>query len=302
MAEFHSQVGAVALRTNAKINLFLEVKARRPDGYHEIETIFHSVSLADTLQAVRRSEEGIVVDMRTASGNEAALPDPEENIVTRALRAFARRAGGPVHLAVRIRKSIPLAGGLAGGSANAAGALVAANDLYGDALAGSALMEVAAEVGSDVPFCLRGGTALASGRGEQLTDLPGPDLHLVLGISRGALFTRDVYGKIRPGAIRGPAAKDVVAVLDDDDPSALAVLLRNDLEAAAFDLMPVLPRRKEALLRAGALGALLCGSGPTLFGVTRDEDHAREVASAVRDSFDRVEIVRSRPSGVEPAR
>lgn len=290
----------LALFTNAKINLFLQVGARRTDGYHEISTIFHSVSLADTVEVTPRAGGGVAVVMRPEGVADDDLPAPEDNLVTRALSVFARHTGRPLDMEVRITKRIPLAGGLAGGSADAAGALVAANRSCGEPLDGAALGRVAAEVGSDVPFCLVGGTALGSGRGELLEELESPRLHFVLGLSRERLVTGDVYARARSNA-SGPGARDLAAVLASGNPSALAAALRNDLEPAAAELLPALESRKEALLAAGALGAALCGSGPSLFGLARDEEHARAVAAAARRSFDRVEVVRSRPFGIEPA-
>ncbi|MFN2489718.1 MAG: 4-(cytidine 5'-diphospho)-2-C-methyl-D-erythritol kinase [Actinomycetota bacterium] len=293
----------IHVRTNAKINLFLRVVGARPDGLHEIETVFHCVGLADELEVSANEEGGfsleVVVDARTGDH----LPSPEENLVARAAEALAWRARVRTEAAIRLVKRIPVGAGLAGGSGNAAGALHALNELWGADLDAAALAEVGAGLGSDVPFCLAGGTVLAGGRGDELTPLPPPaTLWFVLGMSLRPLPTRDVYRAFDElGSAATEEAARLVAALARGDVAAIAAALHNDLEAPAIALRPGLAADKAALLDSGALGACVAGSGPTLFGLVPDEGAGVMLARSVEDRFDRVEVVSSRALCVERA-
>jgi 4-diphosphocytidyl-2-C-methyl-D-erythritol kinase len=288
------------VRAASKVNLLLRVMGRRPDGYHEIETILHGVGLADDVE-VAVSDDGIAIEMTDATGSGARIPALEDNLVWRA--AGLMRALGPdgAGIVVRVIKRIPFGAGLGGGSADAAAVIHALNELWHLDLERNALMEVAAEVGSDVPYCLRGGTCVATGRGERVTPLAAPEkLFLVLGISHSPLHTAEVYDltdALGPAPEVGSAP--MTRALEAGDVVDVAALLHNDLEPAAFELRPGLADKKERLLRAGALGAGLSGSGPTLFGLGSDGGHAAAVADLVRDDFDRVTVVASSPEGIE---
>lgn len=274
-------------RTNAKVNLFLRVEGKRPDGFHSIETIFQSVSLGDVLLA--ESADGEFHVEMTGTPGGTALPRPEDNLATRAARSLAAASGSSAGARVSIQKRIPVAAGLAGGSANAAGTLVALQRIWNT---DADLPSLATGLGADVPFCLLGGTALARGKGELLQPLTPPSpVWMVLGISAEPLSTAAVYEEWRPGDQGEGSVSEMCAALEADDVSALARGLRNDLEYPAFRLRPGLARLKEALLDAGALGACLSGSGPTLFGLAADEQHAAELAERSRGNFDRVEVV-----------
>jgi 4-diphosphocytidyl-2-C-methyl-D-erythritol kinase len=259
--------------------------------------VLHSISLADDLVIGRaRSEDRIDIDAEPWLGR-VVVPD-EHNLVLQAAGLMRTRAHG-TPLEVALHKRIPLGAGLGGGSANAAGALEALNELWEAGLEPAALGSLGAALGSDVPFCLVGGTAVATGRGEIVTPLAAPArLTFVLGLSARPLGTAEVYGAHDPAA-SPPAVDPLLAALAAADALRIAALLHNDLEPAAFRLRPELVEAKQALLGAGALGAALSGSGPTLFAVTHDERHAREVAAAVEGHFDRVEVVSSRPTCIQ---
>jgi 4-diphosphocytidyl-2C-methyl-D-erythritol kinase len=259
--------------------------------------VLHSISLGDDLVISEgRSEDGVDIDAEPWLGR-VVVPD-EHNLVLRAAGLMRRRKhGGP--LQVTLHKRIPVGAGLGGGSANAAGALEALNELWEAELEPAALGCLGAELGSDVPFCLVGGTAVATGRGEIVTPVPAPlSLTFVLGLSARPLGTAEVY-RAHHLAAPAPPVDPLLAALAAADVLRVATLLHNDLEPAAFRLRPELVEAKEAFLRAGALGAALSGSGPTLFAVAHDEGHARAVAAAVEGNFDRVEVVTSRPSCIE---
>ena len=288
-------------RAHAKVNLFLRVLGRRADGYHEIETVLHEVSLADELE-VRSAPAGrVALHVRASAEAAAQLPPSEDNLVARAARALAERCPGR-GARIDLTKRIPVGAGLGGGSSDAAAALVALDELWGARLSRDALADLAARLGSDVPFFLVGGTARASGRGERIAALrAGAPLWLVLGISHRPLFTAAVYARWE-GRPSSPGPAPLEAALAAGDPGELAAHLRNDLEPAALALRPELAAGKEAMMAAGALAALVSGSGPTVFGLARHEADAGAVAARVRDAFDRVEVVASAPGrGVAPA-
>ena len=291
----------IRLRTHAKVNLFLRVVGRRPDGYHEIESIFHGISLADAVHVVPTEGHDVNVDMRIERGPEAQVPEREANLAFLAARALEGRGVTASGVDIEILKHIPIGAGLGGGSGNAAGVLVALNELWEAGLADDDLNTLGASVGSDVPYCLMGGTMLVTGRGDNLTPLPSPrDLHFVLGISKEPLFTKDVYARWDELGISSEAGSaSMTLALGGGDPYEVAQLLHNDLEPAAFSLRPELEELKKVICTAGAHGAGLTGSGPTLFGVVDDEEDARDVAAKIEDRFDHVEIATSTHRCVE---
>lgn len=288
------------IHTNAKVNLLLSVRNRRPDGYHEVETVLQSVGVADDLD-IRPTPGPLRVRMRATEGGGGPIPGDRDNLVYRAAEALGRRGARAGGASIDIVKRIPIGGGLGGGSANAAGALRALNELWSAGLSETELLDVGADVGSDVPACVLGGTVLARGRGESVRRLTAPTaMWFVLGISDEPLSTGDVYGRWKPREEETSDGETLIGALSEGDVHRVATLMRNDLEPATLAFRPDLRARKETLIDAGALGALVSGSGPTVFGVARDEVHAREIAGRAAGSFDRVEVVSSRRRCVEP--
>lgn len=285
------------LTTGAKINLFLRVVGRRSDGFHELESIFHSLDLVDDMEVSSRPDGRLEVEMTAEPGSSStAFPAEEDNIVLTAARRLQEVAVGDHGARIRVHKRIPVGGGMGGGSSNAAGALLALDRLWGLDLERSTLLELAADIGSDVPYCLEGSaTALVGGRGEKVAPLPGPPrpLWFVLGISHEPLLTSDVYEALEGPTAEGPSVAVVTLALGEGDVNELGHLLYNDLERPAFALRPRLRDDKEALLEAGALGACLSGSGPTLFGLAPDRDAALALADTVAPRFDRVRVAAS---------
>lgn len=297
------KAAGVTLRVlgRAKVNLALCVRERRQDGYHELETVMQTVDLADELSM--QAAPSTSVSIAWAAGLAGALP-ASPDLVERAL-SLVRDAAGRGEAAVRVVKRIPMGAGLGGGSADAAAALVGMQALLGEGLRAGIAAEIALRLGSDVPFAMRGGTAVARGRGEALTPVgTGRDLWWVLGIPPFRLGTAEVYRRYDEIAgHRAPAGEpetgSLVAALESEDPGEVARWLSNDLEVAAFDLAPSLSGLKEAVARAGALGAVMSGSGSAIAGLCRDRSHAAEVAQAIAPSFDRVETVGSTRRGAE---
>ncbi len=312
--------GRVRVRVPAKVNLFLRVGGVREDGYHDLVTVLQSISLHDTLLAV--------LDVSGASAHPAArrfmglcltvdglgaVPTGEDNLALRAARALMSQVGigtdraggqheGPV-TRLHLTKRIPVAAGMAGGSADAAAALVALNHLWQAELDRDVLRELAAELGSDVPFCVAGGTALATGTGTSTAQvLARGTYHWVVGVTDAELSTHEVYRAHDAVGTATDAQPDaVLQALRTGDAEALGAALHNDLEVAAMHLLPELVAKRDALLQAGALGAIVSGSGPTVLGLAASAQEAVALAAAVESMFDRVEIALSPAGGPEVA-
>lgn len=265
------------MRVPAKINLCLQVGERRPDGYHELATVFQAVSLYDDVTATPAT--GISV---TVSGDSAGeVPTGPENLAYRAAQLLAGRAAALGGVALDIVKGIPVAGGMAGGSADAAAALVACDALWGSDRDRTELSELALMLGSDVPFLLRGGTALGTGRGEVLTDvLTRGTYHWVLALADGGLATPAVYQAFDElGGTTGPGPEPVLAALRSGRAENLADALTNDLQPAAISLRPTLRRVLDSGIEIGALAGIVSGSGPTIAFLARDAPHATRLAA-----------------------
>ena len=264
-AELWVPTGSVTVRVPGKVNLYLAVGDRRKDGYHELTTVFHAVSLVDEV-TVRNAD---VLSLQTVGEGAEELPADERNLAWRAAELMAEHVGRAPDVEIIIDKSIPVAGGMAGGSADAAAVLVAMNTLWELGVPRRDLHALAAELGSDVPFALHGGTALGTGRGEELaTVLARSTFHWVLAFGSGGLSTTAVYGEIdRLREVGEPPRLDdpepLLSALAGGDPRELAPLLGNDLQPAALSLRPDLRRTLRAGADAGALAGVVSGSGPT---------------------------------------
>jgi 4-diphosphocytidyl-2-C-methyl-D-erythritol kinase len=257
--------GSVTVRVPGKVNLYLGVGDRRPDGYHELTTVFHAVSLVDEV-TVRNAD---VLSLQTVGEGAEELPADDRNLAWKAAELMAEHVGRAPDVEIIIDKSIPVAGGMAGGSADAAAVLVAMNTLWELGVPRRDLHALAAELGSDVPFALHGGTALGTGRGEELaTVLARSTFHWVLAFGTGGLSTAAGYGEIdrlreagEPPRLEDP--EPLLGALAGGDPRELAPLLGNDLQPAALSLNPGLRRTLRAGADAGALAGIVSGSGPT---------------------------------------
>ncbi|MGK5114696.1 4-(cytidine 5'-diphospho)-2-C-methyl-D-erythritol kinase [Geodermatophilus sp. CPCC 205506] len=276
--------GAVAARAPAKVNVHLAVGPLRADGFHELRTVYLAVSLFDTVTV--RPGDGLALTVTgegtTGSGPDA-VPADRRNLVWRAAELLAERAGVPAEATITIDKSIPAAAGLAGGSADAAAALVALDALWGTHATRGELSALAAELGSDVPFSLQGGIALGSGRGERLSPvLARRRWDWVLGIAGEGLSTPAVYAELDrlraedrvPDGTEPAAPEPVIAALRSGPVSALAAALSNDLQGPALSLRPALRRALRAATGAGAPAAIVSGSGPTVAALAEDEEAA----------------------------
>jgi 4-diphosphocytidyl-2-C-methyl-D-erythritol kinase len=295
-----STVTTVTVRVPAKVNLQLAVGPVRADGYHDVATVYHAVSLFDEVTVAPAKRDRVTI---TGEGADR-LPMDGGNLAAQAAGALARAVGpgsrDAPRLAIQITKRIPVAAGLAGGSADAAATLVACNELWGTGLSQKELCGLASGIGSDVAFGLLGGTAIGIGRGEQVTPvLTSGTFHWVLAFANGGLSTADVYArcdrmrasqesrmakerKVSTASVPEPALDNaLIATLRSGDPAELGPLLSNDLQPAAISLRPGLRRVLAAGRELGALGAMVSGSGPTCAFLAKNPRHARDLAAAL---------------------
>lgn len=276
---------AVRVRVPAKVNLSLRVGPLRDDNFHELTTIFHAISLTDDV-TVSEGTSGSGRTLAITGSSAASVPADDSNLAAQAARALATFAGLPdPDVVIEIMKSIPVAGGMAGGSADAAAALVACRRLWRLDVSDAALRDIAAGLGSDVAFALVGGTARGTGRGETVTPvLAAGDLHWVIALSEGELSTPRVYaewdrlvdaGHVSAGGDDAP----LLAALRAGEPRDIGPLLVNDLQSAALSLRPSLHAVLEAGAELGALGGIVSGSGPTCAFLASGRDAAIALAA-----------------------
>ena len=277
---------SITVRTPAKVNLQLSVGPVRDDSYHDLVTVFHAVSLQDTITA-SSTDEGSGIELTMVGEGAEGLPVDASNLAYRAAELLAGDAGIDPDVALDIDKAIPIAGGMAGGSADAAGTLVACDALWRTGYSRDRLAQLAAQLGSDVPFALYGGNAIGRGRGEEITPILGRGrFHWVFALADVGLSTPEVYGKC--DELRGDHAapepavtSELLQALRSGDAQALAGAMHNDLQAAALALRPQLRSLLDSGLEFGALAAIVSGSGPTCAFLVRDDEHALDVAVAL---------------------
>ncbi|HEY2298282.1 MAG TPA: 4-(cytidine 5'-diphospho)-2-C-methyl-D-erythritol kinase [Jatrophihabitans sp.] len=278
---------AVRVRVPAKINLHLAVGATRPDGFHELTTVFQAVSVYD--EVIARAGDGMRL---TASGERArGVPVDATNLAWKAAAMLADHVGTDADVLLELHKSIPVAGGMAGGSADAAGALVACAALWRTGSSRVQLAELAARLGSDVAFPLTGGTALGTGRGEQITPvLATGEYHWVFALADFGISTADTYAELDRMRAAGTAPDPIGApdelldALRAGDCGRLADALANDLQPAVMSLRPELGDVLEAGVEFGALGGVVSGSGPTCAFLCAHADAARDLAEELDDA------------------
>ena len=304
-------MSTVRVRVPAKVNLQLGVGPLREDGYHELVTVFHAVSLFDEVTAEPAAGLRVRVEAAPSSRTAvASVPVDDDNLAVRAARLVAARLGVEPRVALHIRKAIPVAGGMAGGSADAAAALLACARLWDDrdepVLTRDALMDLGAEIGSDVPFALLGGTAVGVGRGERLTSaLTRGTFHWVFALSDGGLSTPAVYAEcdrlramLDEPVTQPVVSADLMTALAAGDVKALGAALTNDLQPAALSLRPSLRRVLDAGRDLGAVGALVSGSGPTCAFLAESEERAAGLAEALEGAGVALQVLRA--SGPAP--
>ncbi len=271
----------ITKKAYAKINLTLDVRHKREDGYHELRTVMQTVSLYDELTFQKREDQEIVLTIRGASPD---VPCDRKNLVYRAVSAVMERFETCGGMDILLKKRIPSAAGMAGGSADAAAAILACNDLYELHMDERTMCETAVGIGADVPYCLFGGTVLCEGIGEIMTPLTDlPEMYFVMVKPDIAVSTAEVYEALdREAASWHPDVGGMIRAVKRKDARAVAEYLGNRLESVTIPRHPVIEDRKQALYGCGAEGVLMSGSGPTVFGIFFDREQQSLAYEALR--------------------
>ena len=269
----------IQLKAMGKINLGLDILGKREDGYHDVRMVMQTVYLYDNVTLVQTGRAGI--EIRT---NLFYLPVDENNLAYRAARLLIEEFGIPKGVSIRLRKVIPIAAGMAGGSSDAAAVLVGLNRIFQLGLTKQELMERSVKLGADVPYCILRGTALAEGIGEKLTRLPAmPKCHVLIAKPGIHVSTKMVYTNLRADElVSHPDIDGQIAAIRERDLRRAAELMGNVLETVTIPAYPVIGKIKEKMMAYGALGAMMSGSGPTVFGLFEDEEKARYAYEKMR--------------------
>ncbi|UNC90693.1 4-(cytidine 5'-diphospho)-2-C-methyl-D-erythritol kinase [Candidatus Contubernalis alkaliaceticus] len=262
----------------AKINLSLDVLAKRPDGYHQVEMVMQSIELADMLTFTFRKGSEVLFTC-----SHLKVPSDDSNIIMKAVRRIREETGTNKGVSIHLEKRIPVAAGLAGGSTDAAAALLALNTLWDLGLSGDKLLEIGAELGADIPFCMKGGTCLARGKGEELTLLsPLRPMWVLLVVFPISVSTAEIYGHFRLMGLKGrPDTSAVIKALEKGDLPALKISCANVLESVTLERYPQIAKKKRDLLKKGFSGTLMTGSGPTLFYLSSERNEVERAVEAL---------------------
>ena len=274
----NGSVQMVTVEANAKINLTLDILGKRPDGFHEVAMVMQTIGLHDTL-VMEKTERDIELSI-----NVPWLKADEKNLAWRAAELIRQEYGLEGGVRIELTKRIPVAAGLAGGSADAAAVLKGMNDLYGLQLDEEKLCELGARLGSDIPFCIMGGTMLATGRGEVLTRLSDmPETWVVLAKPRISVSTAWAYQNYdEQGAERHPDNEAIKQAIARGNRKAVAGLLCNVLESVTIKKYDVIAEYKQMMLDRGAMASMMSGSGPTVFGLAKNREQAESIADVLR--------------------
>ncbi|KMM35982.1 4-(cytidine 5'-diphospho)-2-C-methyl-D-erythritol kinase [Guptibacillus hwajinpoensis] len=278
----------LSVKAPAKINLALDVLHKRPDGYHEVEMIMTNVDLADRLELTELRRDEIILE--STSG---FVPDDQRNLAYQAAALLKKKYRIKQGISIKIDKQIPVAAGLAGGSSDAAAALRGLNELWQIGLSYDELAELGSEIGSDVAFCVHGGTALAKGRGEVIQPLDAPPpCWVILAKPSIGVSTADVYRRLRTMEMKHPDVKGMMRAIEEKNYEGICHNLGNVLEDVTLKLHPEVRQIKEKMESLGADGVLMSGSGPTVFGLTRHESRMQRIYNGLRGFCGQVYAVR----------
>ncbi|WBF57062.1 4-(cytidine 5'-diphospho)-2-C-methyl-D-erythritol kinase [Lysinibacillus sp. JK80] len=276
------------VKAPAKINLTLDVLYKRPDNFHEVEMVMTTVDLADRISLESR-EDGVIQIIST----DNFVPNDHRNFAYQAARLIKDTYGIRQGVSITIEKEIPIAAGLAGGSSDAAATLKGLNELWDLGLSIDELAELGAKIGSDVSFCVYGGTALATGRGEKIKELPAPpNCWVVLAKPKIGVSTAEVYGGLKIEGLQHPNTQQMIQAIETKDYELLCSSLGNVLETVTFKLHPEVVMLKEQMKRFGADATLMSGSGPTVFGLVDSEARVSRIYNGLRGFCEEVYAVR----------
>lgn len=268
-------------RAYGKINLGLDVLRKRPDGYHEVKMIMQMVSVYDELTFRKVSGPGIWI-----AANKEELPLNENNLIYKAAKLMLERLGSSQGISVTLEKNIPIAAGMAGGSTDAAASLLGLNQLLEGNIPMEELLAMAVEIGADVPYCMLQKTALSEGIGEVLTPLPAPPAcSLLIGKPDINVSTKYVYENLQVNTLKQhPDIDGMRRAIEEQDLKGITSRMGNVLETVTIQKYPVIGEIKEAMLKAGALNALMSGSGPTVFGIFDSKEQAESAEKEIEGS------------------
>lgn len=276
------------VKAPAKINLTLDVLYKRPDHYHEVEMIMTTVDLADRIGLEPRADGLIKI-----ASTDNFVPDDQRNFAYQAAELLKNTYGISEGVTITIEKEIPIAAGLAGGSSDAAATLRGLNELWELNLTLDELAVLGAKIGSDVSFCVYGGTALATGRGEIIEELPAPPTSwVVLAKPKIGVSTADVYGGLKIEGLKHPNTKQMITAIENNDYDLMCESVGNVLETVTFKLHPEVVMLKEQMHRFGADAVLMSGSGPTVFGLVESEARVSRIYNGLRGFCEEVYVVR----------
>jgi 4-diphosphocytidyl-2-C-methyl-D-erythritol kinase len=276
------------VKAPAKINLTLDVLHKRTDGYHEVEMIMTTIDLADRLELSLLDEDRIQI-----ISHNRFVPDDERNLAYQAAQLLKERYKIKKGVAIQIEKTIPVAAGLAGGSSDAAAVLRGLNKLWNLGLSLDELAELGSEIGSDVSFCVYGGTALAKGRGELITELPAPPTcWVILAKPSIGVSTADVYRRLDLSRISHPNTKEMIKAIETNDYHKVCENMGNVLEDVTMKMHPEVALIKDQMKRFGADAVLMSGSGPTVFGLVQHDSRLHRIYNGLRGFCDQVYAVR----------
>ncbi|RNA66051.1 4-(cytidine 5'-diphospho)-2-C-methyl-D-erythritol kinase [Alteribacter keqinensis] len=276
------------VKAPAKINLTLDVLRKRNDGYHEVEMVMTTVDLADRIHLTVLSEGTMTIDV-----DKGFVPSNEQNLAYKAAKLLKTRFNVQEGVHIYIEKNIPVSAGLAGGSTDAAATLRGLNDLWNLGLSLDELAELGAEIGSDVPFCVYGGTAIARGRGEKLEHIPAPPpCWVVLVKPPMGVSTKDIYGKLKVDSLKHPDTASMVEAIKEKDFNRICKELGNAMEEATFSLNPEVLNLKKRVKGFGANGVLMSGSGPTIYALVQNQSRADRIYNGLKGFVDQVFVVR----------
>ncbi len=279
---------SIRLKARAKINLTLDIVGKREDGYHQLESVMQTVALYDGIVIDAIEEDAITIE-----ANLPWLPKDERNLAYKAADLMRRTYDIKEGVRIQIDKRIPVAAGLAGGSADCAAVLVGMNRLFSLGLKRWELQKLALTLGSDIPYCIQRGTALAEGVGEVLTSIKSgcPMCYVVLAKLPVSMSTAVVYGGLQLAEIdEHPDTKGMIAAMEAGDVAEMGRKLGNVLETVSIPMQPKIAKIKEEMIALGAEGALMSGSGPTVFGLFQDEAVAKKAAAKLRKDFGLKEV------------
>lgn len=276
------------VKAPAKINLILDVLQKRPDGYHEVEMIMTTVDLADRIGLETRKDGQIQI-----ISTDRYVPGDYRNLAYQAAKLLKDTYGIKEGVSITLEKKIPVSAGLAGGSSDAAATLRGLNDLWNLNLTQDQLAKHGAKIGSDVSFCVYGGTAFATGRGELIQELPSPpNCWIVLAKPAVGVSTADVYGGLKVNEVIHPKTQDMIRAIYEKDYELMCRSMGNALEAVTLELHPEVLMIKEQMMKFGADAVLMSGSGPTVFGVVQHKSRVNRIYNGLRGFCDEVYVVR----------